>query len=194
MPANQDGGTCYFTPVNEPSFFAWAGGEVGRFAPHCNGRGTELKIVLARAGIAGINAIRAALPGARIVNVDPLCNVVPPAQSDGSAGGSVSLSITSRSLSPGICFAGRMLPGAGRKPGALGYRRSKLLLDQSVGVGREGVPLVDDDPRRLPLSRLMRRVWKRYGGDFLITETAHVDEHASRLAAICGRRMRKTAR
>ena len=32
-------GICFFTPVNEPSFFAWAGGEVGHFAPHTTGRG-----------------------------------------------------------------------------------------------------------------------------------------------------------
>jgi len=69
-------GACYITPVNEPSFFSWAAGEVGRFAPHCKGRGYELKVALARAGIAGINAIRAVVPGARIVNVDPLCHVV----------------------------------------------------------------------------------------------------------------------
>ena len=37
--------------------------------------------LLARAAIAGINAIRAVLPGARIVNVDPLCRVtLPPDQ------------------------------------------------------------------------------------------------------------------
>src|SRR5688572_13594029 len=30
-------GTCYFTPINEPSYFAWAAGEVGRFAPHARG-------------------------------------------------------------------------------------------------------------------------------------------------------------
>ena len=27
-------GPCCFTPVNEPSYFAWAAGEVGVFAPH----------------------------------------------------------------------------------------------------------------------------------------------------------------
>src|SRR6185436_7562054 len=75
----QTDGVCYFTPVNEPSFFSWAAGEVGRFAPHCKGRGFELKVCLCRAAIRGINAIRSALPGARIVNVDPLCHVVAPA-------------------------------------------------------------------------------------------------------------------
>ena len=42
-------GPHYFTPVNEGSYFAWAAGERGLFAPHQRGRGHELKIALARA-------------------------------------------------------------------------------------------------------------------------------------------------
>ena len=83
---SQQSGTCYFTPVNEPSFYSWAGGTVGRFAPHCVGKGVELKRALIRAAIQGINAIRAVVPGARMVNVDPLCHVVPPADKPELAG------------------------------------------------------------------------------------------------------------
>src|SRR4029079_2479980 len=67
-----------FPPVNEPSYFAWAAGEAALFAPHCRGRGPELKLQLARAGIAGVDAIRAVCPDARIVSVDALCKVVAP--------------------------------------------------------------------------------------------------------------------
>ena len=38
-------------------------------------------------------------------------------------------------------------------------------------------PLADGDPRRLALGDLVRSVWKRYGGDMMITETAHVGEY-----------------
>ena len=38
--------TLYFTPVNEPSFMAFAAGERGLFAPHCTGRGWDLKVAL----------------------------------------------------------------------------------------------------------------------------------------------------
>ncbi len=72
------GGPYYFTPLNEPSYFSWAAGEVGRFAPHATGRGFELKVNLVRAAIQGIDAIRSAISDARIVNVDSLCRVVPP--------------------------------------------------------------------------------------------------------------------
>ena len=37
-------------------------------------------------------------------------------------------------------------------------------------------PLADDDPRRLPLSALVRSVWERYGGEIIITETSHIGE------------------
>src|SRR5438094_577021 len=40
-------GTRYYTPLNEPSFYAWAGGEVGWFAPFERGRGFEYKLHLA---------------------------------------------------------------------------------------------------------------------------------------------------
>src|SRR5688500_5383717 len=37
-------GPLWFTPVNEGSYFSWAAGEVGCFAPHEHGRGYELKL------------------------------------------------------------------------------------------------------------------------------------------------------
>jgi len=171
---NNDGGTCYFTPVNEPSFFAWAAGEVGRFAPHCFGRGQELKICLARAGIAGINAIRAVIPSARIVNVDPLCNVVPP-HNRMDLLEEVSHFNHTAVFESWDMLCGRMLPELGGSREHLDIVGVNYYWTNQWELGREGTPLNDDDPRRVSLSRLMRRVWKRYGGEFLMTETAHVD-------------------
>jgi len=74
--AARTGPTCYFTPVNEPSYFAYAGREKPLFAPHREGRGWDLKVCLVRAATQGIDAIRAACSGARMVNVDPFCRVV----------------------------------------------------------------------------------------------------------------------
>lgn len=171
--SNQDGGTCYFTPINEPSFFAWAGGEVGRFAPHCFGRGSELKVALARAGIIGINAIRAAVPGARIVNVDPLCHVVPPHNRMDLLGDASHFNQTAVFESWDM-LCGRLLPELGGSREHLDIVGVNYYWTNQWELGREGFPLADNDPRRVPLSRLMKRVWKRYGGEFLITETAHV--------------------
>src|SRR5438105_15772506 len=49
--AETDGST-YFTPINEISYYAWAGGTVGYMAPFGYGRGVALKRALVRASIA----------------------------------------------------------------------------------------------------------------------------------------------
>lgn len=172
--AHQDG-PYYFTPVNEPSFFAWAGGEVGRFAPHCFGRGPELKIALVRTAIAGINAIRAVLPEARIVNVDPVCRVVRPA--DHFDPHAHAHDFNHRAVFEAwdmIC--GRTLPELGGSRAHLDIVGVNYYWTNQWEIGREESPLAFDDPRRMPLARLLRRVWKRYGGEFLVTETSHVDD------------------
>ena len=64
-----------YCPVNEMSFWAWAGGEVGRFNPCAHGRGAELKRQLVRATIAAIDAIRAVDPRARFITAEPLIHV-----------------------------------------------------------------------------------------------------------------------
>ncbi|MEZ0167098.1 beta-glucosidase [Microvirga sp. TS319] len=64
-----------YCPVNEISFWAWAGGEMGRFNPCCRGRGAELKRQLVRATIAAVDAIRAVDPRARFITAEPLINV-----------------------------------------------------------------------------------------------------------------------
>jgi len=64
-----------YCPVNEMSFWAWAGGEVGRFNPCGYGRGAELKRQLVRATIAAIDAIRNVDPRARFITAEPLINV-----------------------------------------------------------------------------------------------------------------------
>jgi hypothetical protein len=172
---SQQDGTCYFTPVNEPSYFAWAAGEVGRFAPHARNRGPELKLALARAAIAGINAIRDAVPGARIVNVDPLCNVVPPHGRFDLLGDAQSFNYEAVFESWDM-LAGRLHPELGGSREHLDIVGVNYYWTNQWELGADESPLADDDPRRASLARLIRRVSKRYGGDILITETAHVHD------------------
>ena len=73
----------FFCPVNEISFWAWAGGEVGRFAPVGHGRGRDLKRQLVRAWIAGMTAVRSVAPRARFMTAEPLIHVAP--RSDSAA-------------------------------------------------------------------------------------------------------------
>jgi hypothetical protein len=178
-------GTCAFTPVNEPSFMAYAGGERGLFAPHVTGCGWDLKVALTRVAIAGINALWAACPGARMVNVDPLCRVTCPFDRP-------DLEEAVRDFNERLVFQswdmlrGRLLP-------ELGGSREHL---DVVGINyywtnqwewgaaprSDGVipPLADDDPRRWSLGDLVRSVWERYGGEVMISETSHIGDHRGR--------------
>lgn len=73
-------GPLCFTPVNEPTFWGYMGGEWAWCAPF--GRDAETRrrftTMLARADIAAVKAIRADFPDARMVHIDPLIWVVPP--------------------------------------------------------------------------------------------------------------------
>jgi beta-glucosidase/6-phospho-beta-glucosidase/beta-galactosidase len=168
-------GTCYFTPVNEPSFFAWAGGHVGRFAPHCIGKGVELKRALIRAAIKGIDAIRAAVPTARIVNVDPLCYVVAPEDKPG-------MQTDADWFNEHAVFeswdmlCGNVMPDLGGTRRHLDIVGINYYWTNQWVLGRDEQPLPEDHPKRIPLRNLIRKVYERYGGDLLITETAHVDD------------------
>ncbi len=66
----------FLVPVNEISFFSWAGGDAGYLNPFERVRSFELKVQLVRAAIEAIEATWDVLPEARIVHVDPVINVV----------------------------------------------------------------------------------------------------------------------
>jgi hypothetical protein len=174
-------GVCHFTPVNEPSFMAYAGGDAALFAPHMTGRGWDLKVRLCQAAIQGIEAIWAASPGARIVNVDPLCRVAhhPGRPQDVEAVRHFNESIVYQSWD---MLSGRLLPELGGSRDHLDLIGINYYWTNQWEWGSEPLadgripPLADSDPRRAPLSVLVRQVWDRYRQDVLISETAAVGE------------------
>jgi hypothetical protein len=169
-------GACYFTPVNEPSYFSWAAGEVGLFAPHARGRGWELKVCLVRAAIRGIEAIRAACPEARIVNVDPVCRVVAPFDRQDLQGEADAYN-TGAVMEAWDMLSGRLMPELGGSPRHLDVVGINYYWTNQWELGRAGVPLDDWDERRAPLRELVGGVGARYAGaEILITETGHVGE------------------
>lgn len=177
--------TCWFTPVNEPSFLAFAGGEKGLFAPHLTGKGWELKVALCRAAIAGIEALWVAAPECRIVNVDPLCRVVaPPGRTDLEE--HAALMNQNWVFQAWDILAGRLVPELGGSPRHLDviginyYWTNQWELEAEPLADGTIPPLADDDPRRLPVADLVRSVWERYGHELIISETAHVGEHRGR--------------
>jgi len=67
----------FYVPVNEISFWAWAGGSLGYINPLAEGRGNELKAILVQAAIAAIESLRSVDAGARIVHAEPAIKVIP---------------------------------------------------------------------------------------------------------------------
>lgn len=184
--AKRTEGTPYFTPVNEPSYFAWAAAEAGVFAPYLHGRAWELKVNLCRAAIRGIDAIRAACPDARIVNADPLCHVAVPR-------GHPEMQAEADRFNRHVVFesldmlCGALLPELGGTRSHLDIVGINYYWTNQWELTRLGIPLPEEDDRRIPLRDLVRSVWERYGGDLLVTETAHVgDRRAPWLRHVAG--------
>jgi beta-glucosidase/6-phospho-beta-glucosidase/beta-galactosidase len=162
-------GTRFYTPVNELSFYAWAGGEVGWFAPFQRGQGFELKLQLVRAAIAGIDAIRAADPGARMVNVDPICNAVAPLDAPELAEDAAAFN--QFQWQGWDMLSGKEWPNLG------GTRRHLDVIGVNYYLSGQwehcrGTTLEYDDPRRKPFSEMLLDVARRYPGHTIcITET-----------------------
>lgn len=66
-----------FTPVNEISFWAFAGGDAGGLNPFARGRGDAMKRQLVRAALAATDAVRAVDRRARTACAEPLIHVLP---------------------------------------------------------------------------------------------------------------------
>jgi beta-glucosidase/6-phospho-beta-glucosidase/beta-galactosidase len=66
----------FIAPINEISYWAWAGGDMGYFNPCVTERSFELKAQLVRATIEAIEAVWSVDRRIRIVHTDPAINVV----------------------------------------------------------------------------------------------------------------------
>lgn len=181
-----------FTPINEISFLAWAACETNLIHPHVGDRsdprhvplsdGYEVKCRLVRASLLAMDAIRAELPGARFLHVDPLVHVVPPA---GAAPALVSEARRFREFQwqTWDLLSGRLEPSLGGHPAALDllginhYPTAQWEFETGATLpwGAEE-PL---DLRRLPLSALLKEAWQRYRRPILIAETGHCDGQRS---------------
>jgi beta-glucosidase/6-phospho-beta-glucosidase/beta-galactosidase len=73
--ANEISGRRFYCPINEISFWAWGGGQVGYMNPCAIERGGELKRQLVRAFIAASDAIREVDPNACIIVAEPSVNI-----------------------------------------------------------------------------------------------------------------------
>ena len=152
-------------PINEISYWSFAGGEAAHFAPHGRERGHELKLALCRATIGAIDALRRADPSARFLLVDPIMHTV-------EVEGPTERSEQVRRLQYDAwdIIGGLKHPEVGGRPDLLDiigvnyYANNQWFLD-----GRGTLPL--DHPLRRRPSDMIVEIAHRYGRPVLVSET-----------------------
>jgi hypothetical protein len=156
-----------FCPVNEISYFAWAGGEVGRMQPAGGGRGAELKRQLVRAGIAATEAIKTVDPTARFVTAEPLIHV------DAGLGPDdvqCAANTCRQSQFESIdMLTGRAAPELGGHPELVDIVGLNYYPDNQWYFNGSTIPLGHHAYR--PLSDMLGEVYGRYGLPLMIAET-----------------------
>ena len=157
-------------PVNEMSFFAWAGGEAGLINPALRERrhSEALKVQLVRATLAATHAIRDAAPAARLLAIDPLINVVPRPGQDPAA----AATINEAQFHAWDMLAGYLRPDLGGGPGMLDIIGANYYWNNQWLHEGEREAVLPSDPRHRPLRELMATVHARYGRPVFLAETS----------------------
>jgi beta-glucosidase/6-phospho-beta-glucosidase/beta-galactosidase len=162
-----------YCPVNEISFWSWAGGDVAYLNPFATARGFELKAQLVRASLAAIDAIWSVDPRARILHAEPAIHILP--NRDRRARKDVEGHRLAQ-FQAWDMLAGRLWPQLGgdeRCLDVLGvnyYPANQWLLD--------GPTIWRGDPRYRPFREILMEVWERYGRPLMVSETG--DQGAAR--------------
>jgi beta-glucosidase/6-phospho-beta-glucosidase/beta-galactosidase len=165
----------FFTPINEITFFAYMAGAWGWSAPYGSSDETRcaLRLALCNAAIAAVRAIRKVDPQARMINVDPLINVVAPRDRPDLRQKADEETYEDTFLAWDV-IAGRQHPELGGSPDILDI----------VGVNcysfgqmeyRENGPnaaLAPNDERVRPLGDLLSFAWERYRRPMIVGETS----------------------
>ena len=164
----------FYCPFNEISFYSWAAGEEGWIHPFYRKRGADVKQQLVRSCIAAVNAIWEVDPRARIVYVDPIIHVHPPADKPELANDAIRY--TESQYEALDMFLGRAHPELGGDPRYLDIIGVNFYHSNQWehGVGRLRWEDEPRDSRWIPLHKMLETIYRRYERPLFIAETSHV--------------------
>ncbi len=170
-----EGGIPYFAPVNEISFFSWAGGEGGILNPFARGRSADLKRQLVRATIAAIAEIRRVNPASRIFQMDPMINILPRHQREEDA--PAAELYRQSQFQVWDMVAGRLEPELGGHPDYLDVIGVNYYIhNQWCYPGGHGSMIVPSDPRYRHVRDMLAEIYERYQRPLFVAETGIEDE------------------
>lgn len=169
-------GPLCFTPINEPTFWGYMGGEWAWCAPF--GKSAEDRrrwtLQLAKADIAAVKAIRADLPDSRFVHIDPLIWVVPPrdrpdwaeeAHREANEDAYIAWDVISGLKHP-------ELGGSMEIIDILGFNNYSFGQMEYAGGGKPNNPLQPGDDRIRSVCDLVTEAWAKYKRPSIIAETS----------------------
>ncbi|MCQ9472867.1 beta-glucosidase [Pseudomonas alliivorans] len=157
----------FYSPINEISFWSWAGGDAGYLNPGAERRGMELKHQLVRASIAAIEAIRGVEPGARFIQADPLIHVMPATRRNDEI--EAAENYRRAQFEAWDLLSGRQWPGLGGRPEYLDVLGANFYPhNQWIFNGRR---VMRSEPEYRPFSGMLRELFVRYGRPILVSET-----------------------
>lgn len=169
-------GPLCFTPINEPTFWGYMGGEWGWCAPF--GRTADdrrrFTLALAKADIAAVKAIRTDFPDARMVHIDPLIWVVPPRDRPDLAAEAERESHDDAYIAWDV-ISGLRHPELGGSPEVidiLGFNNYSFGQMEYAGGGKPNVPLRPGDDRIRTVCDLLEEAWIKYRRPCIIAETS----------------------
>lgn len=157
----------FYIPVNEMSFWAWAGGDTGYISPNATGRGPELKSILVRATMAAIEAIRAVEPRARFVCAEPTIHVIP--RSGRFEDQRAAKSYTLAQFEALDMLSGRARPELGGKPDYVDVVGINYYLHNQWVDG--DLPVAVDHPQYRPFHAMLADFYERYRRPIFVAET-----------------------
>lgn len=157
----------YYSPLNEISFWSWAGGDAAYFNPMARGRGFELKHQLIRATIAAIDAIRQVDPRARFVQVDPAIHVIASNDRPGPVRDAENFRLSQFQAWDMLC--GELWPGLGGAPEYLDIIGINYYSDNQWYLN--GPVIERGSPDYRPLRGILSEIHHRYHRPLLIAET-----------------------
>ena len=163
----------FVAPVNEISFFAWAGGESAYLNPFETERPHELKQQLVRAAIEAIEAAWRVNPQTRVVHTDPLINVVHNLERPNEF--AIAEYYRLLMFQAWDMLAGRFRPEVGGQEkyldiiGVNYYPNNQWMFGETTFHPERWLNV--SDPQYRPLSDLLREVYERYQRPMFIAET-----------------------
>jgi hypothetical protein len=157
----------FYCPVNEISYWAWAGGQVGRMNPVAEGRGPDLKRQLVRAAIAAVEAIRSVDRRARFVYAEPSIHVTTGSHSPRVRADAETYRVSQFEVYDLI--SGRIEPELGGRPEHLDIVGANFYPENQWYIDGGTIPF--GHHAYLPFRTMLAELYERYGRPVLITET-----------------------